>query len=112
MGQTISNLMFKSKYEDLACQTNNFFDLKAVDLDQKEFSFKELENKHKLFLLVNLASKCGFTDQNYKTLNYLHEKFGTQGLKILGFPCNQFLGQEHSCVTDLKAFLKSKKVNF
>ncbi|KAK4752420.1 hypothetical protein SAY87_021218 [Trapa incisa] len=50
--------------------------------------------KGKVLLIVNVASKCGLTNSNYKELNILYEKFKGQGLEILGFPCNQFGGQE------------------
>nr|XP_009775342.1 PREDICTED: probable glutathione peroxidase 2 [Nicotiana sylvestris] len=48
----------------------------------------------KVLLIVNVASKCGLTDSNYKELNILYEKYKDQGFEILAFPCNQFLWQE------------------
>ncbi|KAJ8615816.1 hypothetical protein MRB53_035188 [Persea americana] len=50
--------------------------------------------KGKVLLIVNVASKCGLTHQNYKELNVLYEKYKDQGFEILAFPCNQFLSQE------------------
>lgn len=49
--------------------------------------------KGKVMLIVNVASKCGFTYQ-YEGLETLYRTYGDQGLVILGFPCNQFGGQE------------------
>ena len=54
-------------------------------------------------LIVNTASKCGFTPQ-YKGLEALHRKYGPKGLKILGFPCNQFGAQEPGDAEEIKNF--------
>jgi glutathione peroxidase len=51
------------------------------------------EYKGKVLLIVNVASKCGFTPQ-YEGLERLQQRFGDQGFTVLGFPCNQFKGQE------------------
>ncbi|KAL3506700.1 hypothetical protein ACH5RR_032082 [Cinchona calisaya] len=48
----------------------------------------------KVLLVVNVASKCGLTESNYKELNVLYEKYKDQGFEILAFPCNQFAWQE------------------
>ncbi|KAH0881758.1 hypothetical protein HID58_057854 [Brassica napus] len=48
----------------------------------------------KVLLLVNVASKCGFTESNYTQLTELYRKYKDQGFEILAFPCNQFLYQE------------------
>ncbi|KAI1280357.1 putative phospholipid hydroperoxide glutathione peroxidase [Halotydeus destructor] len=63
-------------------------------------------------LAVNVASNCGLTTQNYKELNELHDKLHDKGLRIAGFPCNQFMGQEPACGVDLEEFMKKKKVEF
>jgi len=68
-----------------------FHDLKAQLPGDKVFSFSEL--KGKVVLIVNVASKCGYTPQ-YKGLQTLYDKYKDKDFVILGFPCNQFLGQE------------------
>ncbi len=69
----------------------SIYDFKARTLDGKEISL----NKYKgdVLLIVNTASKCGFTPQ-YAELEDLYKKYSGKGLKILGFPCNQFGDQE------------------
>ncbi len=57
----------------------------------------------KVVMIVNVASKCGFTGQ-YEQLQMLHEKYADRGLAILGFPCNQFLGQEPGSADEIQAF--------
>ncbi len=59
-------------------------------------------------MIVNVASKCGFTPQ-YEQLQALHEKYAARGLAILGFPCNQFLGQEPGSAEEIAEFCR---VNF
>jgi glutathione peroxidase len=57
----------------------------------------------KALLIVNVASKCGFTNQ-YKGLQQLHEDFGAQGLVVMGFPCNQFGHQEPGVEAEIQSF--------
>jgi len=57
----------------------------------------------KAVLVVNVASKCGYTPQ-YEGLEAMYERYQDQGLVILGFPCNQFLGQEPGSAADIRAF--------
>lgn len=59
----------------------------------------------KVVMIVNVASKCGYTGQ-YAQLQKLHEKYASQGLAILGFPCNQFLGQEPGSAEEIQAFCR------
>ena len=56
-------------------------------------------------LVVNVASKCGFTPQ-YEQLQQLHEKYSGEGLAVLGFPCNQFLGQEPGSAEEIQQFCR------
>ncbi|TDL25712.1 glutathione peroxidase [Rickenella mellea] len=69
----------------------SFYDLKMALPGSKTFDFQDLRGK--VVLIVNVASKCGFTPQ-YTGLQKLYEKYQDKGLVILGFPCNQFGGQE------------------
>lgn len=59
--------------------------------------------KGQVLLIVNVASKCGLTPQ-YEQLEALQRKYAQQGFSVLGFPCNQFLGQEPGSEEDIKTF--------
>ena len=60
----------------------------------------------KTLLIVNVASRCGFTAQ-YKALEQLHQNYQADGLQVLGFPCNQFLHQEPGDSQSIQAFTQS-----
>ena len=66
-----------------------------------------LPYKGKVLLIVNVASKCGFTSQ-YTALESLYQKYKDRGLVVLGFPCNQFAGQEPGTSEEITAFCTSK----
>lgn len=70
---------------------NEFFNFKATTLQGKEVSMSEFKGRK--ILVVNTASKCGFTPQ-LEGLEELNKKYGQDELVILGFPCNQFGNQE------------------
>lgn len=74
------------------------------DAEGKLVALKQYEGK--VLLIVNVASKCGFTSQ-YEGLQALHEKYAAQGLVILGFPCNQFGSQEPGTNTEIQSFCKT-----
>ena len=57
----------------------------------------------KALLLVNVASKCGLTPQ-YEQLEEIQQRFGAQGFSVLGFPCNQFMGQEPGSPEEIQSF--------
>ncbi len=59
----------------------------------------------KISLFVNVASRCGYTDQ-YKGLQALHDKYAERGLSIIGVPCNQFGGQEPGSPEEIESFCK------
>ena len=71
--------------------TQKFYEFKANSLQGKEISMDTY--KGKVVMLVNTASKCGLTPQ-YEGLEKLNKLYKDKGLVILGFPCNQFAGQE------------------
>ena len=63
--------------------------------------------KGKVLLLINVASKCGFTPQ-YKALETLYEKYKDQGLVVIGFPANNFMAQEPGTNEEIKTFCSRK----
>ena len=69
----------------------NIYQFEAELLEGENKSFSDYEGK--VLLIVNTASKCGFTPQ-FAGLEKLYEKYKNQGFEILGFPCNQFGGQD------------------
>jgi glutathione peroxidase len=63
--------------------------------------------KDKVMLIVNTASKCGFTTQ-YTGLQKLHDSYTDKGLVVLGFPCNQFGGQEPDGAAEIQSFCQTR----
>ena len=82
-----------------------FHRFKVKDIDGKDFDLASL--KGKVVLVVNVASKCGLTPQ-YKDLQYLYEKYKSQGLEIVAFPANNFGKQEPGSDFEIKQFCTSK----
>eukprot|EP00198_Chlamydomonas_reinhardtii_P001026 XP_001690361.1 glutathione peroxidase [Chlamydomonas reinhardtii] len=78
----------------------------AVDIDGKSRSLSEYAGK--VTLVVNVASACGYTDENYKGLTKTYNKYRDHGLEILGFPCNQFGKQEPGDEKEIKHFCSTK----
>lgn len=74
---------------------------KMNSLDGKPVELAKYDGK--VLLIVNTASRCGATPQ-YEHLQALHEKYGKQGLAVLGFPCNQFGQQEPGTALDIREF--------
>lgn len=77
------------------------YDFSARTLDGQERSLADYRGK--VLLIVNTASKCGFTPQ-FKGLQALYDELGGDGLEILGFPCNQFGHQEPGDAEQIGAF--------
>jgi glutathione peroxidase len=78
------------------------FTLDTIDGESRSLA----EYKGKVLLIVNVASKCGFTPQ-YEGLQELHERYGDQGLAVLGVPSNDFMGQEPGTNEEIKTFCES-----
>lgn len=79
----------------------SFYDFSAKLLSGEEISMKDF--KGKTILVVNTASKCGLTPQ-YEGLEKLYQQYKSQGLVVLGFPCNQFGNQESGTSDEIKEF--------
>ena len=77
------------------------YDFKARSLKGDEIALEQFRGK--ILLIVNTASKCGFTPQ-YQGLEELYRKYHGRGLEILGFPCNQFGGQEPGGPDEIATF--------
>jgi glutathione peroxidase len=75
------------------------------DIDGKDTSLKDYAGK--VLLVVNVASKCGYTKQ-YTGLEALHQKYKDKGFSVLGFPCNDFGGQEPGTAEEIKTFCSTK----
>lgn len=79
----------------------DIYDFTVTTIDGKEQSLADFRGKP--MLIVNTASKCGFTPQ-YAGLEKLHEEFSGDGLVVLGFPCNQFGAQEPGDAAEIANF--------
>ena len=80
---------------------NNIYDIHIKDSSSKEVSMSKFEGK--TLLIVNVASKCGLTPQ-YKGLQSLYEEYKDRNFVVLGFPCNQFGGQEPGTNSEINNF--------
>jgi len=83
----------------------SFFDLDATTLDGKPVSLAQY--KGKVLVVVNTASECGFTPQ-YAGLEKLYEDYKDKGVVVLGFPSNDFGGQEPGSAEEIKTFCEKK----
>lgn len=86
--------------------TQSIYDFSATDIRGEEHSLEEFRGK--VLLIVNTASKCGFTPQ-FEGLQSLYKDLNEKGLEVLGFPCNQFRNQDPA---DDKAISEFCSVNY
>ncbi|MDH6303990.1 glutathione peroxidase [Parabacteroides sp. PH5-13] len=84
-------------------QNKNLYDFTVWAIDGKEFPLSQLKGKK--VLIVNVASKCGLTPQ-YDQLQELFEKYGDDTFTIIGFPANNFMGQEPGSNEEIQEFCR------
>lgn len=84
-------------------KTKTLHDFEVTDIDGNAFALSQFKGKK--VLVVNTASKCGFTPQ-YESLEELYQKFGGDKFIIIGFPANNFLSQEPGTNEEIKEFCK------
>lgn len=87
--------------DDAAAPTAGFFALETKTLAGQDQALADFDGS--VVLVVNTASRCGLTPQ-YEGLQQLHETYADRGLVVLGFPCNEFLGQEPGSADEIAAF--------
>ena len=82
-------------------QMKSVYDFKAADIDGNDVNLADY--KGKVLLIVNVASKCGFTPQ-YKGLENIYRQYKDKGFEVLAFPSNDFMGQEPGTNEEIKSF--------
>ena len=95
----LSTLMILSV--SLMAQKQSFYDFKVKTLEGETFDFASLKGKK--VMIVNTASKCGYTPQ-YKDLEELYEQYGGENFVIIGFPANNFANQEPGTASEIREF--------
>ncbi|PPK63011.1 glutathione peroxidase [Malaciobacter marinus] len=85
----------------IGANMKTIYDIEVETIDGKKISLNEYKNK--VLLIVNVASKCGFTSQ-YEGLEKLYNKYKNKDFVVLGFPCNQFMNQEPATNEEIKEF--------
>ena len=81
--------------------SDSIFTIPVTTIDGQETTLADYQGKG--LMIVNVASKCGFTHQ-YKGLEAVYQKYKDRGFVVLGFPCNQFGGQEPGSEAEIKSF--------
>ena len=103
--KTIALLAALLIMQTIAANAESLYDIKLKDIDGKDTTLAAY--KGKAVLIVNVASKCGYTKQ-YAGLEATYLKYKDKGFVVLGFPCNQFGGQEPGTNEEIKQFCSSK----
>lgn len=80
----------------------SIYDIEVTDITKRTFKLAEL--KGKVIIVVNVASKCGLAERSYQELASLLAKYHSKGLRVLLFPCRQFLNQEYEQMEKVKDF--------
>ena len=97
-------IMFSFLNKTMSENTKKIYDYKINSINGDELNLSKFEGK--ILLLVNVASKCGFTKQ-YNDLQSLYEKYSEKGFIVLGVPSNQFGGQEPGSDEEIKNFCET-----
>lgn len=94
-----------------APEFGTLWEMKGKDILGNDFDFSQLEGK--VALLVNVACDCGYTKSGYTAMSAMYDELKDEGFVVLGFPSNQFGGQESRAPEEIVAFTKEKyDVNF
>lgn len=101
MKKIICILLILMAMTSACAQNKSLYDFKVTDIDGKEFDMSTLKGKK--VLIVNVASKCGLTPQ-YEQLQQLYDKYKDKDFIIIGFPSNDFKGQEPGSNEEIKEF--------
>ena len=101
MKRIIFIIVMAASVSSLYSQDQSIYDFKVQTLEGQDFSFEQLKGKK--VMIVNTASKCGFTPQ-YEDLQELWEQYGGDDFIIIGFPANNFMNQEPGTDEDIKEF--------
>ncbi|HKQ07848.1 MAG TPA: glutathione peroxidase [Blastocatellia bacterium] len=104
-GLTVAALSRANDKTETATVANSIYDFSLKNIDGKETSLADYRGK--VVLVVNVASRCGFTPQ-YDGLEKVYLKYKDRGLVILGFPANNFGGQEPGSNEEIKSFCSLK----
>ena len=99
--KTILAISLFALFAFIGTDTKSIHQFKVKTLEGQDFDFASLKGKK--VMVVNTASKCGFTPQ-YKELQELYDKYKSKNFVIIGFPCNDFMSQEPGSSAEIREF--------